>query len=753
MEKENYMNIINQSINYTNSKQYSVKNNKAHNNYNSVPVSNNNMQGDSVSFKGMNLRAFGRRFLSSKSAKTEFEDFVGFASGVLKQDKNNVKSLIEGKPDYRLGFFNNLVEKYNAQNFYAKERENPEEVFKLFKRVTFPNKTHQGILNTDLTITEINRCYDILDGKAGKIKSVTDMYYGLSKTHRSKELTMQMMESPNNEEYLKNFEQYKPYIETHAENKDVIKELDNQVRAGLFDKDHARKVNELDKVLVSFSPYGGLTKEDLLPHFSDEGTELIHLIGTKISFRLENLAEGKDKENLINIYKTTNKKNIEARTAFFEAYDNCGIRKNFPENEIESISTLFGKMDENPKVKKFVKNLSKTGTKLSKAEDYMTLMDEVNIDVLNRDVNKIHKIANHWNPSKSVFDFYRTEPHSLTGRFIKSIKSKFIKEPIAEEEPHNEIAFNPSSLTFVRPSTSKLGNRVLPKEVKPEPPKADKTVVPEKPIVIPEIEAKAISTQAETVKPAVSANVSANETLPAVIYHHSALDMKPPYQPVKLPKMEELIAPQNKFRLPEMIVKTAEKPAVEAPDAKTVDKPARTFRHLFKAKLEKQPSAKKLAVISDVNNVIEKKLGRNVYADQSRSYADKATKMRLNMLPEIFESIKETRAAERKAGTFSKTKSVKNEDALGLYRRINGKNRRLVNYMLKVRNEDGTRKYNVRDIVETLDNTNKTVMQAKKSATKENPFRAKDEKALYTALADEQIAKYGKLSQRKTKKS
>ena len=47
------------------------------------------------------------------------------------------------------------------------------------------------------------------------------------------------------------------------------------------------------------------------------------------------------------------------------------------------------------------------------------------------------------------------------------------------------------------------------------------------------------------------------------------------------------------------------------------------------------------------------------------------------MLPEIFASIKETRATERQLGVFNKRKSVKNEDALGLYKKINGKNNKI----------------------------------------------------------------------------
>ena len=125
--------------------------------------------------------------------------------------------------------------------------------------------------------------------------------------------------------------------------------------------------------------------------------------------------------------------------------------------------------------------------------------------------------------------------------------------------------------------------------------------------------------------------------------------------------------------------------------------------------------------------------------------------MRAGMLPEIFASIKESRAAARANGTFNKSKTVKNEDAVDLYTRINGKNKRLVNYMLKVRNADGTRKYDVKQIIDTLIEGNRTVLQMKAKSTRLNRFTPKDEKAVYDAMLEEQIAKFGKLPRQRRK--
>lgn len=215
---------------------------------------------------------------------------------------------------------------------------------------------------------------------------------------------------------------------------------------------------------------------------------------------------------------------------------------------------------------------------------------------------------------------------------------------------------------------------------------------------------------------------------------------------------------------PESVIqkKTYVEPSVEIAPTKPVSilpeemvqKQEKVQQHTisFKPVVPKQPNAKKLIVINDVNNVIEKKLGAKTLSEQSRIYADKATKMRLSMLPEIFESIKDTRAAERAKGTFSKSKSVSNSDAVDLYTRINGKNKKLVNYMLKKRNADGTRMFNVRDIIDTLADANREVLKGKAGSTKLNRFSAKDERAIYESFFEQKVAEHGKLQKTKTSK-
>ena len=113
----------------------------------------------------------------------------------------------------------------------------------------------------------------------------------------------------------------------------------------------------------------------------------------------------------------------------------------------------------------------------------------------------------------------------------------------------------------------------------------------------------------------------------------------------------------------------------------------------------------------------------------------------------IVESIKETRAMERAAGV--KKPSVSNKDALSLYSKINGRNKKLVNYMLKKRNADGTRTFKFNEIISTIEQSESKLHKQKFASPK--TYKAADGKAYYANLLDAQIQEHGKLQ--RTKKS
>lgn len=685
---------MNISTNYNNLQQTTImarKNQVKSNNLQSN-IQSNYQHSQNVSFTGMdNLAKSLRKMMLSKQAKKEFKEMTGWAADVLGKDAQEVQKKLNGNTKRKTDFYALMVEKYNRTNFYAEvgKKENPELVDKIFDIVEKPSDEHFRFVDSiNLPFAETKTVFEKLENNPKKINIAGTIYNDISgirvnhrdsgNTERTKRIFMDMINSPNREEYLANYETYKPHIHHNAEDKNVIKLLDEKISAKSYDKKNANNVNEVNRLFTSLVEVGKFNRAELTSHYSKEANELVKTLDARIAIR--HGVSNKDADSLAEIYKTTTKDNAVARGKFIESNYYFGAQRDkYDENEISNIGKVFKMMDEDPNMMKFINKLNKNGRGFGKAESYLKLADQVGTKVLNRDSDVIGETIgmNRYHSYESVVEHYEQKPKSIFGRAMDSLKGLFKKK---EEPVDNNIYWTGEDLA--------------------------------------KIEKVAAEQDAEKMKKSVD-NITENVSI----------------KPAMIDTMSKVASVDTSV---------AVKPQVE----KRVVK----HRSFFKPYVPKQPSAKKLVVINDVNNIIENKLGKNVYADQSRVYANKATKMRLSMLPEIFDSIKETRAAARKNGTFNKRTTEKNEDALDLYQRINGKNKRLVNYMLKVRNEDGTRKYTVKDIVNTLSETSKTVRQEKMAAPKDRPFRAKDEKAMYDILADEQIAKYGKLHQAKSKK-
>lgn len=150
--------------------------------------------------------------------------------------------------------------------------------------------------------------------------------------------------------------------------------------------------------------------------------------------------------------------------------------------------------------------------------------------------------------------------------------------------------------------------------------------------------------------------------------------------------------------------------------------------------------ARKLAVKNEVNDFIQKHLTQRMFENQKNTYTENATKLKLGLLPEIFRSISETREVDRIVGkTYGSSSKY---DAVKLYQKINRNNKKIINYMLKKRNVDGTRMYDVKSILSFITETEKRFAKAQKS----NPqLKTGDIKILYNNRYESLVKHYGKV--------
>ena len=192
---------------------------------------------------------------------------------------------------------------------------------------------------------------------------------------------------------------------------------------------------------------------------------------------------------------------------------------------------------------------------------------------------------------------------------------------------------------------------------------------------------------------------------------------------------------------------TAAKPIIETTQTtNTVSEitPKLELKRTFKESKE----AKKLRIQSEISEIIKHKLGQKTLEKQKDLYNNGAMVMRLKLLPEIFNSITDTRKIQKAAG---KRPRVETRDAIKLYSRINGKNKKVVNYMLKQTNSDGQRIYDIKDIIQKLNVIEQKIKNKKLEIGKE--FNANDAKNIYQHEYETLFAQYGKLKRASKKKS
>lgn len=189
---------------------------------------------------------------------------------------------------------------------------------------------------------------------------------------------------------------------------------------------------------------------------------------------------------------------------------------------------------------------------------------------------------------------------------------------------------------------------------------------------------------------------------------------------------------------------------IEKIEPKPLVQPEKFVKKSIYAKPEILPisrTTKREILKEKVISFVKNKLGEKTFSRQSDDFGKNATQIRLKMLPEIFASIADTRKVDRMIGKTKNQSS--NKDVLTLYSKINGQNKKFVNYMLKKRNADNSRMFEVRDIIAILDKAENKIANNKKL---NSDYRAKDAKAYYNHLFDAKVEQYGKLQRAKKTK-
>ena len=664
------------------------------NRYKQATVSNN------VSFEGLNLARIvpGR----TKAKEAYLDEFAIRYGGYLGIDYKTARETVRGLSDKRLSFFKRVANRYNSQNYYSdnREKEDASIALNLFKSVTEPTKDHFFLIDhvkgSFQNLSEISKYAEDKKNLAF-IRKFYDVHRGLP----NKEVFIrQMLESKNRQYYMTHIADYKSYVRLYAEDKNAIVKLEDMLNSGSYKAsncDIARTMRRLSHYNIDKSQV--ITEQALQKNYSPEGLNIINKFFTDYLYHGEKLSE-KELNDILEIYKTTNKDNITLRINILDKFKNSADILNNQEvdaKEIKAVRNLFDIVDNNNETKEFVEKAVKYDLNVNNVQELLDVMKVVPAAKANIFYNNLSLILS-----------------TFTGRARFNALVNHLEEPFYTNKVIRQRYKADGYLQFykregiISKTTRYVGNKI--NKIKYSLMKDSKEV--NSAIEVPESMRSKMPRNKELIS---SGKVSQTSKAFSPIPQEHSLSIISNEESILAKNLEELTA--NMQRANERSVN-------------------------FRQTLKETRQAKRLKVISDINDIINKKLGKKTYSNQNTEYNKKATKIRLSLLPEIFESIKDTRKAQRLAGI---RENVSSKDALELYKRINGHNRKLVRYMLSKRNAEGNRIFTIKDIISLIDESEKQIASNKLA---DKTFKPKSH---YDVIYNEYIEKHGKLPARRKK--
>ncbi len=647
---------------------------------------------NNVQFKG---------FLNAKKISYARRSSAILSAHKLSMPEKDVITLAGKSSSKKWSFFVQLADKFNSTNFYkaGNEKENSTIVKDVFDSVSDVHREHFDFLSSyNNTLNNIKRVFVAAKGNKKRLQFALNVNHDIQSRNPNtyEDLIPELLESPNSKEYIKHYDKYAQYLRVNAENKDVVKNLDKMVTSGDFEKNSSIEIKELRQ-----KSYNWLNTEKFnSKFFADEYTpargQLIDSI-QDFGFVNDDVLKNGGDEVIKEMFLSTTPKNIDSRVDIIKFYNN-NSKSTSTDNKLEKLNllkNLFTKMDEDKHARGFINNLINSEVafdiNLKELSDVMNSIPALKLNIFRSNAKQIIK---------------STSNGERVAVLQKEIENPFYESYYARVNRRTSEKYGFKKRTsFLSKTISRIKNQLKIWKYN-----------------LMTLNGSSDYNTLETIQPQV---INSRLTLNQI--ELSPFDVKiaditsediMPKDIIQKAKTETKQVETKTEEVEKIINKTEEK--VNTTQTKSTDSKQQVKQNIF--------------------GIISAKLGLKTLEKQRELFGANATRIRLSLLPEIFSSIADTRKVDRAVGKRSINSS--NKDALNLYLLINGSNRKYVNYLLKKRNNDNTRMFEVKDIITELKQANAKIAKNKKA----NPdYNANDARKYYNHLYNAKLEQYGKL--------
>lgn len=753
---------------------------------NSIRNTNSNLYGNNVQFRGL--------LPVKRVSLRQRQESARVISSILSQDKVEIFDLTKKATKSRMHFLRNLADRYNQTNYYKtiEDREDSTLVNKIYQSVKKPTEAHDDLLmRFQGSINGLSRIFTSVNNNVKRLLFAQKVNRDILMNHPNSynDLLPELLESKNSQEYVNNYPKYRSYLKINRDNEEVINNLDEMVNSGTYSQEKYDTLYKNKKLQSRFyiPQTSKFDAKEYAQNYSEIGDKFLKYCVNHFNVDKNLLEQGAD-EVLLDMFKTSTKDNIKLRMDITNVVGNLRSANNKPElqvKQLQELNKLYKTIDNDSDAKKFVESFV----------DNEKVYGAISINDLNQVLSVVptKKLAIFSDNARNIIN--STSGKERLSALLNDIENPFfetkesrINRKIAEhygfQKPqtrlHNLVKKIKNQINIIkynkyRSSESEVDiDKLFPeKSVNEKSLQQRKNVtnIQKDEVIIskPKQEAELSKTELkEELKEDKNAGIklTKNEEIKELIRNvrqvltrshdykelaESLIELKPTREKHNADQFlyneifgQEILTPQARARVSEIDKK------LHAPMnySKIIESsiPSKLTEEEYNQKLSelKKAFTHKNVAKQDVLMYVQKRLGLKTFDKQKKAYKDNATKMKLRMLPEIFASISETRKADKAVG--KKRINSSNKDALSLYLLINGSNRKYVNYLLKKRNVDNTRMFEVKDIIEMLRKSETKVAEQK---LLNRAYRARDAKEYYNHLYNSKVQQYGKVKKQK----
>ena len=753
---------------------------------NSIRNINSNLYGNNVQFRGL--------LPVKRVSLRQRQESARVISSILSQDKVEIFDLTKKATKSRMHFLRNLADRYNQTNYYKtiEDREDSTLVNKIYQSVKKPTEAHDDLLmRFQGSINGLSRIFTGVNNNVKRLLFAQKVNRDILMNHPNSynDLLPELLESKNSQEYVNNYPKYRSYLKINRDNEEVINNLDEMVNSGTYSQEKYDTLYKNKKLQSRFyiPQTSKFDAKEYAQNYSEIGDKFLKYCVNHFNVDKNLLEQGAD-EVLLDMFKTSTKDNIKLRMDITNVVGNLRSANNKPElqvKQLQELNKLYKTIDNDSDAKKFVESFV----------DNEKVYGAISINDLNQVLSVVptKKLAIFSDNARNIIN--STSGKERLSALLNDIENPFfetkesrINRKIAEhygfQKPqtrlHNLVKKIKNQINIIkynkyRSSESEVDiDKLFPeKSVNEKSLQQRKNVanIQKDEVIIskPKQEAELSKTELkEELKEDKNAGIklTKNEEIKELIRNvrqvltrshdykelaESLIELKPTREKHNADQFlyneifgQEILTPQARARVSEIDKK------LHAPMnySKIIESsiPSKLTEDEYNQKLSelKKAFTHKNVAKQDVLMYVQKRLGLKTFDKQKKAYKDNATKMKLRMLPEIFASISETRKADKAVG--KKRINSSNKDALSLYLLINGSNRKYVNYLLKKRNVDNTRMFEVKDIIEMLRKSETKVAEQK---LLNRAYRARDAKEYYNHLYNSKVQQYGKVKKQK----